>query len=61
MENPEISGIEYQQGDLQGYEVRELQNGIGGALTVAWKMYGYKLSTFILERRAQAIEYLICA
>lgn len=23
MENPEISGIEYQQGDLQGYEVRE--------------------------------------
>jgi len=23
MENPEISGIEYQQGELQGYEVRE--------------------------------------
>lgn len=23
MENPEISGIEYQQGDLQGYEVKE--------------------------------------
>jgi Restriction endonuclease len=23
MENPEISGIEYQQGELQGYEIRE--------------------------------------
>ncbi|MBC8522185.1 MAG: RRXRR domain-containing protein, partial [Methanomicrobia archaeon] len=23
MENPEISGVEYQQGELQGYEVRE--------------------------------------
>ncbi|KST66344.1 RNA-guided endonuclease IscB [Mastigocoleus testarum] len=23
MQNPEISGVEYQQGDLQGYEVRE--------------------------------------
>jgi hypothetical protein len=23
LENPEISGIEYQQGELQGYEVRE--------------------------------------
>lgn len=25
MENPEISGIEYQQGTLQGYEIREYQ------------------------------------
>ena len=23
MENPEISGVEYQQGELAGYEVRE--------------------------------------
>ena len=23
MKNPEISGIEYQQGELQGYEIRE--------------------------------------
>ncbi len=23
MRNPEISGIEYQQGELQGYEIRE--------------------------------------
>lgn len=23
MQNPEISGVEYQQGDLFGYEVRE--------------------------------------
>ncbi|WP_197047582.1 HNH endonuclease, partial [Planktothrix serta] len=23
LENPEISGIEYQQGELQGYEVRQ--------------------------------------
>ena len=23
MENPEVSGIEYQQGELHGYEVRE--------------------------------------
>lgn len=25
MQNPEISGVEYQQGELQGYEVREYQ------------------------------------
>jgi RRXRR protein len=27
LENPEISGIEYQQGELVGYEVREMRRG----------------------------------
>jgi hypothetical protein len=44
LENPEISGIEYQQGTLLGYEVREylLMRGIGNALIVVFKIHLYR-------------------
>jgi hypothetical protein len=48
MVNPEVSGVEYQQGELQGYEVREylLEKWGGNAPIAGLKMSRWKLSTF---------------
>jgi hypothetical protein len=63
LENPEISGVEYQQGTLQGYEVREylLESGGGSVPIVANKMFLSRSSTLIREQMAAPTESGICA
>jgi len=54
IENPDISGIEYQQGTLAGYEVREylLENGAGNAPTVVRRIPHCKSSISTPRQRA---------
>ena len=46
MANPEIAGVEYQQGTLAGYEVREylLEKWGADALTVTRPMFAWRLT-----------------
>jgi hypothetical protein len=59
MHNAEISGVEYQQGELAGYEVREYllsKFGTGNVLTVELPRLDWRLTTFRLVHEEVVIE-----
>ena len=63
LENPEISGVEYQQGELAGYEVREylLNKWNRKCAYCEAETYRYKLSIFSLELKEVVTGSLIYA
>jgi RRXRR protein len=63
MDDPELSGMEYQQGTLAGHEVREntcLRNGSGPVLIVVLKTSHCKWSIFSPKQREELIASTTC-
>jgi hypothetical protein len=61
IDQPAISGVEYQQGTLAGYEVVNnfWRSGVENVFIVVQRMCHYRLSTFTQESKEVPIEYPI--
>lgn len=61
LQNPEIKGVEYQRGELFGYEVKEylLENGVVSVPTAVGRMSLWKSSISFLDREVERTEYRI--
>jgi RRXRR protein len=61
MENPDICGIEYQQGELAGYDVREypLEKWVGSVPTVQRQSFPCRSNTSLGRRALGFLTYTV--